>query len=70
MESITITVDKTCENLTISGCKTKKEALSVAEEWCDENNCLLVSKDLGKSNDGLEDSSIIYFAKVSTDDYD
>lgn len=54
------------DKLKIEGATSKKDAKLAAEEWCDENNCLLknvVSEELTK------DSKKIFLATVSSDDY-
>ena len=47
--SITITEEKIdyqiIEKIKISGATDHQEALEAAEKWCDENNCVLVTKE-------------------------
>ena len=61
---------KFSDTIIITGAVNEEEALQAAEEWCCENNCLLESNKLEKSSAVLQGSSIIYFAKVISDDYD
>ena len=61
---------KILDKIIITGAANQEEALQAAEEWCCENNCLLRSNKLEKSPAVLQGSSIIYFAKVISDDYD
>ena len=58
------------ERIKISGAANHQEALDAAEEWCDENNCVLVSKEFENPIRELEDTSTIFYAKVTGDDYD
>ena len=58
------------EKIMISGATNHKEALEAAKEWCEENNCILESKELENPIRNLEDNSTIFYAKVSSDDYD
>ncbi len=71
---ITISEDKIenqiLEKITISGAANHNEALEAAREWCDTNNCLLVSEELQTPVQEMENTSTIFFAKVSSDDYE
>ena len=58
------------EKIMIFGATNHKEALEAAEEWCEENNCILESKELENPIRNLENTPTIFFAKVSTDDFD
>ena len=58
------------EKIKISGATNHQEALQAAEEWCDENNCILVSKEFENPIRELENTSTIFYAKVATDDYE
>ena len=64
--TITITEEKIdnqfIDKIKISG--------AIAEEWCDENNCILLSKEFENPIRELENNSTIFFAKVDTDDYE
>ena len=72
--SITITEvksnDHTLEKIRISGAADHEEAIKAAEEWCDENNSLLASKELEKPIQHMEDTSSVFYAKITSDDYD
>jgi len=58
------------EKIRITGATDHTEALEAAEEWCDENNCILVTKEFENPVRELENTSTIFFAKVAADDYD
>ena len=58
------------EKIKISGAINHQEALEAAEEWCDENNCILVSKEFENPIRELENTSTTFFAKIGTDDYE
>ena len=65
--SITITEEK-IDNQIINRIKTTgatnhQEALEAAEEWCDENNCILVSKEFENPIRELENNSTIFFQR-------
>ena len=58
------------EKIKISGATNHQEALQAAEEWCDENNCVLVSKEFENPIRELENTSTIFYAKIGMDDYE
>ena len=70
--SITISEEKIdnqiLEKIKISGATNHLEALEAAEEWCIENNCILVSREFENPVRELENTSTVFFAKVRTDD--
>ncbi|MDQ2863292.1 MAG: hypothetical protein M3R50_06530 [Bacteroidota bacterium] len=72
--SITISEDKIenqiLEKITISGAVNHDEALEAVTEWCETHNCILVSEELQTMAMELENTSAVFFAKVSSDDYD
>ena len=71
--SITVTEEKIdnqiIERIKISGATDHLEALEAAEEWCAENNCILVSKEFENPIRELENTSNIFFARISANDY-
>ncbi len=71
--SITVSEEKIdnefVEKIKITGASDHQEALEAAEEWCDENNCTLVSKEFEDPIRELENTSMIFYAKVTSDDY-
>ena len=72
--SITITEEKIdnqfIDRIKISGAANHQEALEFAEEWCDQNNCVLVTKEFENPIRELENTSTIFFAIVTSDDYE
>ena len=58
------------EKIKISGATNHQEALDAAEEWCDENNCILVSKEFESPIRESENTSTIFYAKIGSDDYE
>ena len=72
--SIRITEEKIdnqiVDRIKISGATDHQEGLEAAEEWCDENNCILVSKEFENPIRELGNTSNIFFAKISIDDYE
>ena len=55
---------ETLEKIMISGAKNHQEALVAAEEWCEENNCMLLSKEFENPIRLEEDTSKVFYAKV------
>ena len=72
--SITIIQEKIdnqiVDKIKISGATNHEEALEAAEEWCDENNCILESKEFENPIREMENTSTIFYAKVRSDDYE
>lgn len=72
--SITISEEKIdneiVEKIKISGATNHQEALEAGDELCDENNCVLVSKEFENPIRELENTSTIFYAKIGTDDYE
>jgi len=64
------TNNKFKNEIKIVGAESEAEAKDAAEEWCDENNCLLqeINQDSVQSNSNYS-SQIVFSAKVSSDDY-
>ena len=54
--------------LTITDVKNEQEALAAAEEWCDENNSLIVDKPFQDSQLSKE-GNLVFNVKVGSDDY-
>jgi hypothetical protein len=71
--SITITEviveNQLLEKIKISEASHHQEALEVAEIWCDENNCVLVSREFEELPDEEDPSLTVFHVQISTDDY-
>jgi hypothetical protein len=71
--SITITEviveNQHLEKIKISGASHHQEALEVAEIWCDENNCVLVSREFEELAHEEDPSLTVFHVQISTDDY-
>ena len=68
--SITIVKEKinneVLEKIIISGASSHDEALEVAKEWCDKNNCILESKEFENPVRQMEDTSRFFYARADT----
>ena len=54
--------------LNIQGCEDRREAFMAAEEWCDENNRVIIGRPF-KNEQLSRDGQLVLSVKVGSDDY-